>query len=681
MDPFDTNPARPDDYFDTNLANVGQQPAGAAVGQPGLPQAGDLDRRQDIEGRGDGMGTYGPDAQHLFEEDESTRAAAGRISDNYGNLLSGGGLPDGKMYHMSGDDRDRVGALIIPNKKKVDMLQPTEQKMTRWIGVDLPDLLLPWVLFSFILICFGFAYRQAYVVAVLALVFCTALSLQLWLNSRGWPWRFLGIFSLLATYLGYIGGCHAYRHYLDAYYIYQGLPHYQNVLPASSPISYRDAGVIHFNAESMVEGARSVGYRNGDVYCAAPIVGKPIENHTALRGFWAVGTNCCGMRARFFCDDTFTSGVHGGMVMLPEMSDGSDFEAYHTAARMAASIYGLPLPEELRFVRWLRDVDAEMDTIWYGAERFVGTAILCFLACPCILALAMFLTKHGAVGNIRSDRAREWEWHATEAAQMDFGPRLNPAAWRFEYPLELRMDLAQDRAYWSGEVLHDYVFHLSNTSLFIGPIMCHPAHPFTRMERLFFLFVIVAFLWFSYAAMKVLCGEGPGLIVVAMVLSLLAIAIPRYLHKKFLRIKVRAEVEAALDGSGDVSPPRNALHLFFFAACIFITAASCILALVVMQDQGVDAGSSLADAWEILLIAALVDVLADAYGPVVVGALDDCHELRAKTYVGFFGRWDLERLSWFTDRNSFLWREDALHPRLRPGTTAARMPLKSSVVA
>eukprot|EP00397_Hematodinium_sp_SG-2012_P058298 GEMP01073637.1.p1 GENE.GEMP01073637.1~~GEMP01073637.1.p1 ORF type:complete len:228 (+),score=44.61 GEMP01073637.1:146-829(+) len=72
---------------------------------------------------------------------------------------------------------------------------------------------------------------------------------------------------------------------------------YVDVLAREKADGFGDFGKIIFADESRVETLYSVGYKQRNTYCVAPI----LEADQTEVEFWAVGTNCCSPRGGFWC--------------------------------------------------------------------------------------------------------------------------------------------------------------------------------------------------------------------------------------------------------------------------------------------------------------------------------------------------------------------------------------------
>ena len=71
-------------------------------------------------------------------------------------------------------------------------------------------------------------------------------------------------------------------------------------------------GKLIFSLDARVDTARSLGYKAKTVFCVAPI----IDYATDSVEYWAAGSNCCGQRADFSCDDVWNPKARSGVVMM-----------------------------------------------------------------------------------------------------------------------------------------------------------------------------------------------------------------------------------------------------------------------------------------------------------------------------------------------------------------------------
>merc|ERR1719440_1121999 len=124
------------------------------------------------------------------------------------------------------------------------------------------------------------------------------------------PMAFLTATSLIAWILGYLAGGSNYTSYMRPYYDINNLNVYPNVDPSKyGGTQLMDAGMIQFTKGSGVRVEKSIGFKNDNVYCVAPIVAHANQTQTTF-DFWAVGMNCCsGHMPDFHCGESANPGA------------------------------------------------------------------------------------------------------------------------------------------------------------------------------------------------------------------------------------------------------------------------------------------------------------------------------------------------------------------------------------
>jgi hypothetical protein len=233
------------------------------------------------------------------------------------------------------------------------------------------SLFLPWILFTAIYAVMSFEvhYKQPALT-----LFINALGLVVVLTSGGMAfnaWKnqchgsaerdptwfiFLFITCLVAWLLGIAAGDANFWTNMQPYYDIINL----NTYPSVDPSKMRgqqlmDAGRIIFSEGSQLDLKKSMGFKNLDTYCVAP-VGKG-NDPLATYDFWAVGLNCCsGNSADFHCGEFNNPKASAGLRL---MNDGQR-AFYRLAVQQAEAAYNIKAVHPL-FFHWMQDPIAEMN--------------------------------------------------------------------------------------------------------------------------------------------------------------------------------------------------------------------------------------------------------------------------------------------------------------------------------
>jgi len=126
-----------------------------------------------------------------------------------------------------------------------------------------------------------------------------------------------------------------------------------NVDPAIDSTSrYLDVGRVLFAAGTTVDVKKSIGFKNKEVYCVAPIVNPNATKAPATYDYWAVGLNCCD-ETGFRCGEYDKPTAHSGVRLLNE----EQRQFYTLAVNEAEATFGLKSNLPLFFF-WVQDADA-----------------------------------------------------------------------------------------------------------------------------------------------------------------------------------------------------------------------------------------------------------------------------------------------------------------------------------
>jgi len=239
---------------------------------------------------------------------------------------------------------------------------------------------LPWALFCAMcaVMSFSLRYQQPIVaraiaglllVPVLVAGFYSVKELVGMLRGRGSAtWAiFLFLTMLPAWIAGLQLGNYNFAMNLRPFYDIEGL----NTYPQVDPSKFRgqqlmDAGRMVFTKDARLDVRHSMGFRNVDTYCVAPItVGnenitfKPLQSYD----FWAVGVNCCGDKGDFKCGEYNNPNAHAGLRVMRD--DQRDF--FRLAVQQAESAFNIKAVHPI-FLYFMQDPIAE--ALAYQEEGF-----------------------------------------------------------------------------------------------------------------------------------------------------------------------------------------------------------------------------------------------------------------------------------------------------------------------
>lgn len=123
-----------------------------------------------------------------------------------------------------------------------------------------------------------------------------------------------------------------------------------------------------FVDEARVDSQLSMGYKDGGLYCVAPVMDEVTASEV---GFWAVGQDCCSARGNFVCDDAWNTDARAAIVVRQDDSlfGAGIFERYMKAVRQAEAAYEITASAHPVFVRWVlnpSEVQANYQREGYG---------------------------------------------------------------------------------------------------------------------------------------------------------------------------------------------------------------------------------------------------------------------------------------------------------------------------
>eukprot|EP00933_Yihiella_yeosuensis_P080685 TRINITY_DN94150_c0_g1_i1.p1 TRINITY_DN94150_c0_g1~~TRINITY_DN94150_c0_g1_i1.p1 ORF type:complete len:303 (-),score=40.33 TRINITY_DN94150_c0_g1_i1:106-1014(-) len=175
-------------------------------------------------------------------------------------------------------------------------------------------------------------------------------------DSSQYSWYiFLFVTSTIALIFGMILGNENYVENTMPYMDAMQLNLYSNVDPSAyKGNQLMDAGRIHFAEGTKLDLTKSMGFKNLNNYCVAPITfkNKQLQNYD----FWAVGLNCCsGHMADFHCGEYNNPAAHSGLRLMRD-----DLRSYfRLAVQQAEAAYNINANHPV-FLYWMQDPLTEL---------------------------------------------------------------------------------------------------------------------------------------------------------------------------------------------------------------------------------------------------------------------------------------------------------------------------------
>jgi len=205
---------------------------------------------------------------------------------------------------------------------------------------------------------------------------------------------FLFVTSLLAWVLGLLSGWANWETNLAPYYFITSLRYYDNVdVNAARGLQLMDAGRLTFVPGTQVDISKSMGFRQKDMYCVAPVVPSPGTNLVRY-DFWAVGINCCSDHAAdFHCGDYSNQRARSGIRLFHD----EELPWFKLALQQAEATHRIR-SEHPVFLTWLEDPSAGVNEDLTSSLQWYFTGITAYLVFQVLLVI-------GAMGTLWS-----WGW-------------------------------------------------------------------------------------------------------------------------------------------------------------------------------------------------------------------------------------------------------------------------------
>mmetsp|Transcript_36299 Transcript_36299/g.93588 ORF Transcript_36299/g.93588 Transcript_36299/m.93588 type:complete len:332 (+) Transcript_36299:67-1062(+) len=157
----------------------------------------------------------------------------------------------------------------------------------------------------------------------------------------------------------------------------QTLSSHDAVDPSTMPgQQLMDVGRVQFLPGTKLDFSRTIGFKNSNLFCVAPIV---LGNSTPATGsydYWAIGLNCCSGAANdFHCGEYDNPQAHAGLRIMRE--DQRAF--YRLAVQQAEAAYNIRSVHPM-FFYWMQDPHQEMESYRDDTMRSYILGILAFFA-------------------------------------------------------------------------------------------------------------------------------------------------------------------------------------------------------------------------------------------------------------------------------------------------------------
>jgi len=254
------------------------------------------------------------------------------------------------------------------------------------------SVLFPWLLFVGTLAAYFWLYHLGSDGSLGLLLVGGIILLEificvfLFMSRKAWVQQ-LGQIVMFSIAAGVIAGLVNEYTNMAYYHKYVALNEYSNVLPTAPIMGILDAGVLHFAANAVIDTQRAAAFKSfktpGTTFCVAPVLDSTFASTDEV-GIWAVGTNCCGKRSSFYCDDVDSGGKSAVVVLpadevLPEWLTSAGvgathFDDYAAAIKLASATHGTAIAREVRYVRWIGDTQHFIDQFYWNGLQLLSDA-------------------------------------------------------------------------------------------------------------------------------------------------------------------------------------------------------------------------------------------------------------------------------------------------------------------
>jgi hypothetical protein len=255
---------------------------------------------------------------------------------------------------------DRYGGKM-PDKdpRWRSVFAPHQRRVMNGIPIMI-NLFVPWILFcvTFGIWSFKFHFRYPQFLPHVALVLFAVCLYPLWRlyesHQKGQDpmWYGYSFVTLsLAVGLGIYFGNWNYESNMWYSFKYNSMENYPSIdVGKELAVNVLDAGRVYFASTAKIDTAQSWHFKDGTLYCVAPIVSSA-GMQTKTLDFWAVGTDCCSdIASDFRCGEFTNANARSGLRLLDE----SKLKMYRLAVEQATQLYNIHSTNPL-FFEWTQD--------------------------------------------------------------------------------------------------------------------------------------------------------------------------------------------------------------------------------------------------------------------------------------------------------------------------------------
>lgn len=313
------------------------------------------------------------------------------------------------------------------NYQEKDHLLGKKRRVVNWIPVLLA-IFLPWFLFLIVyrsvfarlhynkpevsllvvlgafLVCIYVTYK-AYKIHIKASSQHIHHQEKLYASGTVFFWKYQAVAFWVATLAAWLIGDLNFWFYMHPFYDIEHLASYVNVDPSQAKFPngqvvptrgrrYLDAGIVYFNDDVVLDQSKAMSFRNGDLYCVAPLVSKNCKKNCGY-DFWAVGLNCCSdSAADFRCGEYSNPNARQGLRLMRD----DQRPMYRLAVLEAEGVHKISSSHPL-FFYWMEDPVSEIKSFQErGYSMYLTWMFIFFFGNTAAVAIAVKLVTPAYAG-------------------------------------------------------------------------------------------------------------------------------------------------------------------------------------------------------------------------------------------------------------------------------------------